>query len=81
MKPSFVLILPKKSYTTKEFNILVEFCSKSVASLGSGSINLEMINQDRIFLKGNLKDLSPLAQAYYDDWLKYGKIIKMEVIK
>lgn len=80
-QPSFVLILQKKSYTVEEFNVLVYSCQQFVEELGSSSIRLEMINQDRIFLEGNLKDLSPLAQAYYEDWLKYGRIIKMEVVK
>ena len=80
-EPSFCVSLPKKSYTVKEFNELVYFCQQCVAKLGSSSIRLEMINQDRLFLEGNLKDLSPLAQAYYEDWLKDGRIIKMEVVK
>ena len=80
-QPSFCVRLLKKSYTVEEFNQLVYFCQQCVEKLGSSSIRLEMINQDRIFLEGNLKDLSPLALAYYEDWLKYGRIIKMEVIK
>lgn len=80
-QPSFCVSLPKKSYTVEEFNVLVYFCQLCVRELGCASIKIDLDNQDRIFLKGDLKDLSPMAQKYYDAWLKYGNVIKMEVIK